>query len=254
VEFDDEPSIVDENGNDAVLTAYRSFVETMTGDEQSSEDENTAVPAADDNNDDTEIATTTMSLNELDMTNFFETTTNDADEVFIALKELLQSDSYGSIQEARLKLMEYMDLGRLEKGLLHFDTNRKSFQQRWMSIKKRPLKDDPGSSEDDGVFIERDSLISLHCTRGDSVTVEYYMILYPFTKYYNKWYVCVDQSMFSWIKDDTKVRFLVRMMCARGGTYEEVNLEKDCEFGPRSNYRICVVKDIVNVVGSLIDF
>ena len=170
VEFDDEPSTVDENGNDAVLTAYRSFVETMTGDEQSSEDENTAVPAADDNNDDTEIATTTMSLNELDMTNFFETTTNDADEVFIALKELLQSDSYGSIQEARLKLMEYMDLGRLEKGLLHFDTNRKSFQQRWMSIKKIPLKDDPGSSEDDGVFIERDSLISLHCTRGDSVT------------------------------------------------------------------------------------
>jgi hypothetical protein len=135
VEFDDEPSIVDENGNDAVLTAYRSFVESMTGDEKLSEDENTAVTAADDNNDDTEIATATVSLDELDMTNFFETTTNDADEVFIALKELLQSDSYGSIQEASLKLMEYMDLARLEKGSLHFDTKRKSFQQRWMSIK-----------------------------------------------------------------------------------------------------------------------
>jgi hypothetical protein len=70
VEFDDEPSIVDENGNDAVLTAYRSFVESMTGDEQLSEDENTAVTAADDNNDDTEIATATVSLDELDMTNF----------------------------------------------------------------------------------------------------------------------------------------------------------------------------------------
>jgi hypothetical protein len=56
--------------------------------------------------------------------------TYDADEVFIALKELLQSDSYGSIQEASLKLMEYMDLGRLGKGSLHFDTKRKSFQQR----------------------------------------------------------------------------------------------------------------------------
>jgi hypothetical protein len=41
------------------------------------------------------------------------------------------------------------------------------------------------------------------------------------------------------------------MMCARGGTYEEVNLEKDGEFGPRSIYRICMMKDIVNVVGSL---
>ena len=194
-----------------------------------------------------------MSLDKLDTTNFFETTTNDADEVFIVLKELLQtSDTYGSIQESSLKLMEYMDvLGRLEKGSLHFDTKRKSFQQRWMSIKKRPPKDDPGSSEDDAFFIERDSLISLHCTRGDSVTVEYYRVLWPFTKYYNKWYVYVDQSKFSWINDDTKVRFLVRMMCARGGTYEEVNLEKDGEFGPRSIYRICMMKDIVNVVGSL---
>jgi hypothetical protein len=63
-----------------------------------------------------------------------------------------------------------------------------------MSIKKRPLKDDPGSSEDDGVFIERHSLISLHCTRGGSVTVEYYRVLCPFTKYYIKWYVCVDST------------------------------------------------------------
>jgi hypothetical protein len=99
-----------------------------------------------------------VSLDKLDTTKFFETTTNDADEVFIVLKELLQSDTYGSIQESSLKLMEYMDvLGRLEKGSLHFDTKRKSFQQRWMSIKKRPPKDDPGSSEDDAFFIERDS-------------------------------------------------------------------------------------------------
>ena len=61
--------------------------------------------------------------------------------------------------------------------------------------------------------------------------------------------MCVDYSKFPWIKDDTKMRFLVRIMCARGGTYEEANLEKDGEFGPRSIYRICVMKDIVNVVG-----
>jgi len=60
-------------------------------------------------------------------------------------------------------------------------------------FKEKTTKEDPGSSEDDGVFIERDSLISLHCTRGDSVTVEYYRVLCPFTKYYNKRYVCVDQ-------------------------------------------------------------
>jgi hypothetical protein len=46
--------------------------------------------------------------------------------------------------------------------------------------------------------------------------------------------VCVDYSKFPWIKDDTKMRFLVRIMCARGGTYEEVNLEKDVEFGLRT--------------------
>ena len=66
--------------------------------------------------------------------------------------------------------------------------------------------------------------------------------------------MCVDQTKFPWIKDCTKVRFLVRMMRARGGSYEEVKLEKDGDFGPCCIYRICSMKDTVDVMGSLVDF
>jgi len=81
-----------------------------------------------------------------------------------------------------------------------------------MSVKKRQQKHIPdNSSVNNAIFIERNGLISLHCTRGDSVTVENYRVLCPFTNFYNKWYVCVDQSKFPSIKDCTKVMFLVRL-------------------------------------------
>ena len=146
--------------------------------------------------------------------------------------------------------MEYLDLGRLEKGSLLFDTKRKSFQQRWMSVKKRQQKDNPdNSSVDYAIFIERDSLISLHCTQGDSVTVENYRVLGPFTKFYNKWYVCVDQSKFPLIKDCTKVRFLVRMMCGRGGVVKRLSWKRTGTLG-HIVFIICSMKNIVDVMGS----
>jgi len=71
-----------------------------------------------------------VSLDELNLTHFLETTDVDANEVFTALKELSQSDNYGSIQTASLEVMEYRDSGRLEKGYLLFDTKQKSFRKR----------------------------------------------------------------------------------------------------------------------------
>ena len=51
----------------------------------------------------------------------------------------------------------------------------------------------------------------------------------------------VDKTKFPWIKDNKKVRFLVRMVMGGGGIYEEVKLEKDGYFGPRCIFRICAM-------------
>jgi hypothetical protein len=45
--------------------------------------------------------------------------------------------------------------------------------------------------------------------------------------------VSVDEKTFHWIMGNKKVRFLVRMVRGKGGTYEEVKLEKDGYVGPR---------------------
>ncbi len=108
--------------------------------------------------------------------------------------------------------------------------------------------------EEEELFIERDTLIQLHCKRGETVTVENYRVLCPFAKYYNKWYICVDTKRFAWNKELKNIRFLVRMMKKSGSSYEEVKLEKDGGYGPRCIFRICSMNEILSVVSSLVDF
>ena len=69
-----------------------------------------------------------------------------------------------------------------------------------------------GPGSDGNIFIERDSLISLHCKRGDTTAIENYRVLCRFTKHYNKWYICIDDAKFVWKRDSKSVPFLVRMI------------------------------------------
>lgn len=64
----------------------------------------------------------------------------------------------------------------------------------------------------------------------------------------------VDEAKLPWLNDNKKGRFLVRMVRGLGGTYEEVKLEKDSNFGPCCIFRICAIAEIFDVKWSLEDF
>ena len=107
------------------------------------------------------------------------------------------------------------------------------------------------------IYIERDSLILLNCKRGGVSSIESYCVLYPFMKYYNKWYPAdLDEGAlkFAWDKSSNKVCFLVRMMNERGVSYEEVDLKKNGDFGTRNIFRICWMDEILDVLTKLVDF
>ena len=86
---------------------------------------------------------------------------------------MLTSSCPEDIRKSCLKVMNSLDLVRLEKGSLLFDTKQKSFQQRWMGskVRKNPIKqvgdvDQEDKEGEDELLMERDTLIQLHCNRG----------------------------------------------------------------------------------------
>ena len=62
------------------------------------------------------------------MTNFFADSENDSNNILLAIMEMLTSSYPEDIRKSHLKVMELLDLGRLEKGSLLFDIKQKSFQ------------------------------------------------------------------------------------------------------------------------------
>ena len=196
----------------------------------------------------------------MDATSFFPDGGNEDNCILVAIKEMLSSSCPKDVRKTCLKVMELLDLGRLEKGSLLFDTKQKSFQQRWMGskVRRNPMKpvgdvDQGGKEVEDEIFIERDILIQLYCNRWGAVTVENYRVLCPFAKYYNKWYIPVNKTKFVWNKKSNNVRFLVRMMKKSGSSYKEVKLEKNGLYGPRCIFRIDSMSDILDIVMSLVD-
>ena len=115
--------------------------------------------------------------------NSFKSTENGDDKIMAAIMELLQSNNYAEFQTLCMNVMRCLDLGRLEKGSLLFDTKQKLFQQRWMSMKKKNHGEKPVNEvHDKNDILERDSLISLHCKQRDNATIEEYRVVYPFVK------------------------------------------------------------------------
>ena len=78
---------------------------------------------------------------------------------------------------------------------MSFDTKVKSFQQHWFQAKPAPTKphliDDGDSNDEEELYTEHDTLIKFYRKQGKTTTIENYIIICPFTKYYNKWYVLI---------------------------------------------------------------
>jgi hypothetical protein len=100
-------------------------------------------------------------------------------------------------------------------------------------------------NEPEQKFVTRNSLIELQCIHGpknnSKTTVEYYRVLYFFTKTYNKWYMAVKDKFVCTPNSPKKMSniLLAQLMEKKGASYKEVQLTKEGQqWGPTHVYCI----------------
>ena len=108
------------------------------------------------------------------------------------------------------------------------------------------------------VCVKRDTVIQCKCKHGAVETIAYYRAVAFFVKYYNKWFMALDDK-FVWSEDKTKmkkgVRIMARLMKKNGLTYGEVDLVKNGDWGPQHIYTIKSLNDdVLEVVCDLVDW
>ena len=111
----------------------------------------------------------------------------------------------------------------------------KSRNKRWFAVnnKKNVFDVYDKTVSDTNLYIQRDSLIELPCNRGKAqASIEKYRVLAIFTKYYNKWYVVIEDK-FPWTNGDSNnnvknSKVLVQLLKHKGSVmYEGVNLDPE---------------------------
>ena len=174
----------------------------------------------------------------------------DSSKAFLEFKELLQPGcSVEQIGLHALKLMELMQLRRIEKGSELMDLKFKSLQSRWYGCKQNRPED--GEVANVGIYISRDTLISLPVTRGNTTTLEHCRVLALFSKHYNKWFLHWDGDEVLFEKGSKKFKVLARMVKKEGSSWTDVELVKDGNWGPKFVFSIKPMCDIESVEGKL---
>ena len=114
-----------------------------------------------------------------------------------------------------------------------------SLQARWFWGKNKSI-DNNTVSEDATTFIERNSVVSMKCSKqGKIVTVE---------KSYNKWYVEWDNEKVHFQSSSKKYKILARMFKqVNKSQYQELELEEGGHWGPQSVFCVKYMCDIEGI-------
>ena len=179
-----------------------------------------------------------------------------ASAALLELKALLGSQHIPSIGTRVLKIMELLQLGKIEQGSLLPDAKYTSLNARWFGSKKKKAKEagsKDDTSGDDGLYIERNRVIKMKCKRGKAESTESYRVLAIFSKHYNKWYVHWDSDRVLFEPGSKKYKVLARMVAKDGTSYSEVELEKGGIWGPRAVYCIKHMNEIVSVEDTMLE-
>jgi hypothetical protein len=130
----------------------------------------------------------------------------------------------------------------------------KSLSARWFGCKaKKTVNNDDSSLEDSSSsdYISRDSLVTVHVTRGSNTTLEHYRVLALYSKHYNKWYLHWDDDKVKFERGSKKFKILGRMVIKDGSSWKEIELVKDGKWRPKSVFSIKSMSDVVSVEGEL---
>ena len=167
---------------------------------------------------------------------------------------MLQCEKIEEIGVHALKIMELLQLGKMEKGSITSDGRYRSLNARWFGCKVK-RSSDPNSSEGvaaEKTMIKRDTLVKFRATRGKNESVEYYRVLAIFSKHYNKWFIHWDSDQVEYIHNSKKYKILARMVKMDGmSSCSEVNLEADGQWNTKSVFTLRSMSDIVSVEGVL---
>ena len=167
-----------------------------------------------------------------------------------ALRELLSATSFNEIMKLSHELIQLLSLGKIEQGSISSDSKSKSLNARWYGTKNETKKGKvtEDNNTGDGIFIERDSLVSLKVKRGKSESIHIYRVLSIFSKHSNKWLYHLAADKIPFVEDSMKkYKIMVRMMEGAGEGYDNVELTKDGIWSPKAVYRIATVKEVINV-------
>ena len=143
----------------------------------------------------------------------------------------------------------------MDKGATSSETNYKSKNGRWFNKNQtKPYNEEVTDGIED-LYNNSNSLMYVRCKRGSAETVECYQVLALFTKYYNNWFVSIEDT-FAWVNNASKksnVKLLVKLMTRTGGAFLYVQLDKDIDWGPHNIFCTVNFDDITKVENELIE-
>eukprot|EP00956_Cyclotella_meneghiniana_P031379 scaffold82280_cov71-Cyclotella_meneghiniana.AAC.1 len=158
---------------------------------------------------------------------------------FLEFKLMLQCEKIEEIGVHALKIMELLQLGKMEKGSITSDGRSHQIQTVVRAWAEKTM-------------IKRDTLVKFRATRGKNESVECYRVLAIFSKHYNKWFIHWDSDQVEYIHNSKKYKILARMVKMDGmNSCSEVNLEADGQWNTKSVFTLRSMSDIVSVEGVL---
>ncbi len=100
--------------------------------------------------------------------------------------------------------------------------------------------------------IQRDSLVTMKCKRGQHESIAKYQVCNVHQNY-NKWFIA-PEGKFLWDKTSKNVWLLRRMVKKHRSAYEEVRLERNGSFRPTSIFCMILMCEVLNVESVLEDY
>lgn len=175
---------------------------------------------------------------------------------YLELKGMLGCTNIGSIAPYAVKIMELLQIGKIEKGSLQPEGKFQSIVGRWFKCKPKTRVGSGNAEteirEGDSQYINRDSLVSMKCKRGKNVSIQLYRVLAIFSKHYNKWFTHWDSDTILFEKDSKKFKILARMVERDGVTIKEVELKKGGDWGPKFVFCMRLMCDIHRIESDLV--
>jgi hypothetical protein len=200
---------------------------------------------------DTEDEVVAMDANEIDTSENADDIFGvcDSSRMFLEFKEMLRGDhSISDIGDCAMRVMEYAQLGKIEKGSVSSEGKFKSLHGRWFNAKKSTtLKGADEKIPCTGQFIQRNSLITLNAKRGKTVSVEYYRVLGIFSKHYNKWYLHWDEEKVPFVFGSKKFKVMARMVAKHNSRFKEVDLVAGGDWSPKNVFVLRYFSDILSL-------